>query len=90
MGDFPALDRIAPTARSPAAPFPKSRLRRFEAAGTELVDRVLYRVVEDVVVAVVDVDDVGHGDAALHKGKVVVVHACSLSEKMRLIASRCL
>src|SRR5882672_12822584 len=60
-----------------------------EAARAELVDGVLRCVMEDVVVAVVDVDDVGHGDAVLHEGKVVVANACSLSEKMRLIAEPC-
>jgi len=50
MEIFPALDRIAPTARHQMHRFPNHVSGDFEAAGTELVDRVLYRVMRDVVV----------------------------------------
>src|SRR5208337_1085166 len=44
----------------------------FEALGAELVHGVLRGVMEDVVVAVVEVDDVGAGDAAFYEGQVIV------------------
>src|SRR5271168_3595189 len=46
----------------------------FQALRTELVDRVLGRVPEDIVIAVVEVDEVRAGDAVLHEGNVIVVH----------------
>jgi hypothetical protein len=39
----------------------------FQALAAEFINRVLNRVVENIVVSVVDVDDVGTGDADLHE-----------------------
>src|SRR5580700_9653629 len=59
----------------------------FQALGTELVDGVLRRVPENIVVAVVEVNEVRTGDALLHKWDVIVVHRHGPSEEMRLIAN---
>src|SRR5208282_6923739 len=57
--------------------------------GAELVDGILRRVPEDIVVAVVEVDKIGAGYAPLHKGNMIVLHSHSSCEKMRLIAKSC-
>src|SRR5580700_926379 len=59
----------------------------FQALGTELIDGVLRGVPEHVVVAVIEVDEIGGGHASLYEGNVVVFHARdSAREEMRLVA----
>src|SRR5258706_15128217 len=60
--------------------------RNLQTTRAELIDGVLRGVMEDVVIAVVDVDNVGNGDASLGKGKVVIVDRGRLREEVRLIA----
>ena len=58
----------------------------FQALGTEFIDGILRDVPEDVVIAVVEVDEVRAGDAPLYEGKMVIVHGHGSREEMRLIA----
>src|SRR6266849_4565622 len=58
----------------------------FQALGAELVDRILRRVPEHVLVAVVEVDQVGAWYAALYERKVIVADGHGSREEMRLIA----
>src|SRR5258708_25291061 len=57
----------------------------FQAFRAELVDGVLRCVPEDVVVAVVEVDEVGAGHAALNEGNVIVIYGQGTCEEMRLV-----
>src|ERR1035441_6616559 len=58
----------------------------FQALWTELVHGVLRGVMEDVVVAVVEVDDIGGWDAAFHKRQMVVFHRSLKGVEVRLVA----
>src|ERR1700704_2751827 len=60
--------------------------RNLQTARTELIDGVLRGVMEDVVIAVVDVDNVRNGDTSLGEGEVVIVDRGRLREEVRLIA----
>src|SRR5215469_3910104 len=57
-----------------------------EALGAKLVHCVLNRMVEDVVVAVVEVDDVGAGHAAFNERQVIVFDLEAACEEVRLIS----
>src|SRR5579864_76056 len=52
----------------------------------EFVDGVLWRMPENIVVAVSEVDEVGASNAAAHKGEMVVGYFVEAGEKMRLIS----
>src|ERR1039458_8800271 len=59
----------------------------FQALGAELVDGVLRSVPEHIVIAVVEVDEIGGGHAPLYEGNVIVTHPRQgTREEMRLIA----
>src|SRR5208337_2648219 len=55
-----------------------------QAVGAEFVERVLWRVVEDVVVAVIEVDEVGYRDADFGKRQVIVFDGDLPREEVRL------
>ncbi len=57
-----------------------------EAVGADLVDRVLNGVVVAVVGAVVEIDHIDGGDAAIDKGQMIVVHGFFGLEEVVLIA----
>ncbi len=59
----------------------------FQALGAELVHGVLRGVMEDVVVAIRHVNDIGAGDAAFHEGNVIVFFAALKGIEMRLVAA---
>src|SRR5882672_12428421 len=61
--------------------FQRGVTHNLQAPGAQLVERVLNCVVEDVVVAVVEVNDVDAGHAAFHKWQVIVFNrACARVE----------
>src|SRR5580704_1102249 len=57
-----------------------------ETLRTQLIDRILRSVPEDIVVAVVEVDEVGAGNAAFDERDVIVGDFIVIAEKMRLIS----
>src|SRR5207237_275658 len=61
----------------------------FQTLRAEFVDSVVGGVVEDVVVAVIKINQICRRHATLHKGHVVVSHAHCPGKKMRLIAKLC-
>src|SRR6476469_3705609 len=56
-----------------------------QAFDTQLVHRVLHRVVKAVVVPIVNVDDIQHRHAGAGKWNMVIFHSSCGCEKVRLI-----
>src|SRR5580704_2964515 len=68
-----------------------NRLQNYVAANrqrlrAQLVDRILHRVMEDVVVAIVQIDNVHRRNANLHEWQVIVLNASLVSVEVRLVA----
>src|SRR6266446_7316131 len=59
----------------------------FEAFGTQFVHGVLRAVPEDIVIAVIEVDDVGAGDTSIDEGNVIIFDGALLGVEVRLVAS---
>src|SRR5216684_2979865 len=66
--------------------FQNHRANNFQTLGTKLVDRVLGRVPEDIVVAVAEVDEIGTRYAAFLEGNVIISDLVGTPEEVRLIS----
>src|ERR1700722_2138846 len=58
----------------------------FQALWAEFVDGVLRSMPEDIVVAVIEINQIGAGDASLDEWNVIVGYLVFAREKVRLIA----
>src|SRR5579864_9396288 len=66
--------------------FEGHRSDNFQTFWAEFIDRVLRGMPENIVVAVIEIDQVGAGNTPLHKGFVVVAHRDGSSKEVGLIA----